>query len=149
MKKTMMMAAMAVLLSTGTATAQKLAQAQVPSVIVNSFQKSFAKAYDIKWEMDGSLYKVEFETGMLGDDHDAWYDATGKIVRHKEDIAQSDLPAKVSATIASQYSGYAVDDVDRVTEGSSTSYKVELKKPHDKWKVVFDSEGKVLSKIAD
>ena len=45
------------------AQAQDIPQSQVPSIIVNKFNKEFPKASDIEWEMDGNLYNVDFEMG--------------------------------------------------------------------------------------
>jgi hypothetical protein len=117
--------------------------------VVNSFQKSFPKASDVEWEMDGVNYKVEFETGMLGTDHDAWYDNTGKLIRQKEEISKTDLPQKVSSKLSSDFSGYRVDDVKKITEGNKVTYTLELKTLTEEWKVAFDSEGTMLSKVAD
>ncbi len=132
-----------------TAFGQDIPQSQVPSVIVNNFQQTFPKANDVEWEMDGEQCKVEFETGMLGTEHDVWFDKTGKLTRHKEEISKSDLPQKVLEKINSEYSSYRVDDVKKITEGDKATYKLELKKLTEEWKVALDSEGNVLSKLAD
>lgn len=139
----------ALFLSTSTMFGQDLSQSQVPSVVVNKFQQAFPKAFDVEWEKKGELYKVEFETGLSGIDHDAWYDNTGKLVKHQQAITKSELPQKVKAAIDSNFSGYRADDVKKITEGKNTIYKVELKSLSEEWKVVFDSNGKVVSKIAD
>ncbi len=131
------------------ATAQDLPQSQVPSSVVNSFQESFPTAFDVEWELDGENYKVEFETGILGKDHDAWYDKTGRLIRHKEEISKDELPQKVLARINSDFSGYRIDDVKKITEGNTTTYTLELKSATQEWKVAFDSEGNVLRKVAD
>jgi len=131
------------------ATAQDLPQSQVPSSVVNSFQESFPTAFDVEWELDGENYKVEFETGILGKDHDAWYDKTGRLIRHKEEISKDELPQKVLARINSDFSGYRIDDVKKIAEGNTTTYTLELKSATQEWKVAFDSEGNVLRKVAD
>lgn len=149
MKRAFLIGSFALALFANTAFGQDIPQSQVPSVIVNNFQQTFPKAYDIEWELDGENYKVEFETGLLGTDHDVWYDKTGKLVRHKEEISKSDLPQKVLAKINSDFSGYRVDDVKKITEGKKTTYTLELKTFSEEWKVAFDSEGNILSKVAD
>jgi uncharacterized membrane protein YkoI len=132
-----------------TARAQDLHQSQVPSLTVNSFQKSFPKAFDIEWEQDGEHYKVEFETGLLGTDHTIWYNKTGKVIRHKEEISKSKLPQKVLAKINSNFRGYRVDEVEKIAEGGKIIYTLELESLTKEWKVAFDSEGNILSKVAD
>src|SRR5690606_17486639 len=117
MKKRMIFGILGFLISAGASLGQEIPQSQVPSLVVNSFQQSFSKAYDIEWEMDGELYKVEFETGFPGKDHDVWYDKTGKLTRHKEEIAKSDLPRQVLDKIAEDFRGYRLDDIKKITEG--------------------------------
>lgn len=128
---------------------QEIPQSQVPSLIVNNFQQTFTKAIDVEWELKGDLYEVEFETGLLGTDHEAWYDKAGKLIKHKEEVAKSDLPQKVSAKINSDFSAYRVDDVKKITENDKVTYTLELKSYTEEWKVAFDTEGTILSKIAD
>ncbi|MGG7035898.1 MAG: PepSY-like domain-containing protein [Flavobacterium sp.] len=132
-----------------TVSAQDIPQSQVPSLVVNNFQQSFPKAFDVEWELKGNLYKAEFETGLLGTDHDVWYDKTGKLVRHRQEISKSDLPQKVLAKISSNFKNYRVEDVKKISEGNKITYTLELKSFSEEWKVAFDSEGTVLSKVAD
>lgn len=149
MKRIIIIATLAFASFTCTAFGQDIMQSQVPSLIANSFQQTFPKAFDVEWEMDGENYKVEFETGLLRLDHEVWYDKTGKILRHKEEISQSDLPAKVMTKLNGEFNAYSVDDVKRITEGTKVIYTLELNSFTEEWKVIFDPEGNVLSKIAD
>ena len=147
MKKLFFISSLALVLFTNKAIAQDVRQNQVPSMIVNNFQKSFPKAFDVEWEIEGENYKVEFETGLLGKHHDAWYNKKGKLIRYKKEIAKSELPQKVQAKINSDYKMYRLKDVEQITQGNNTIYKVELKSLSQDWKVVFDTKGNVLSKI--
>ncbi|HLU84891.1 MAG TPA: PepSY-like domain-containing protein [Vicingaceae bacterium] len=139
-------AALAISLS---AQAQDIPQSQVPSVILNQFNKQFPKATDVEWEMDGNLYNVDFEIGW-NIDHEVWYNAEGKIVKHKEDISKSELPKAVNDRIQADFSGYSIDDLERITDNGKVIYKMELNAlTQTDWDIVIDSEGKVISKIAD
>lgn len=129
--------------------AQDIPQAQVPSLIVHQFQKDFPKASDIEWKLKGELYKVEFETGFFGTDHDAWYDKTGKLVKHKEEISKSDLPTVIQDKITATFAGFRIDDVEKITENRVVTYLVELKNSGEEWKVLFNTQGEVLQKVAD
>ncbi|QQQ30335.1 PepSY-like domain-containing protein [Chryseobacterium indoltheticum] len=129
--------------------AQDIHQNEVPSVILNNFQKSFPKAADIDWEIKGNLYEVEFETGLLGDDHKVLYSRDGKLVRHEEEISKSNLPKSVLASINKSFSGYRIDDAKKITEGRKVIYNVELKNLSQEWKVVFDAQGRILQKRED
>lgn len=149
MKKQFLIGLFALAAFANTVLGQDIPQSQVPSLVVNGFQKAFPKASDVEWELKGDLYQVEFETGLAGADHKAWYDKTGKLIKHKEEISKSELPQKVLAKINSDFSAYRVDDVNKITENGKVTYTLELKSPTEEWKVAFDPEGKVLSKVAD
>lgn len=129
--------------------AQDIHQSEVPSVILNHFQKSFPKAADIDWEIKGNLYEVEFETGLLGDDHKVLYSKDGKLVRHEEEISKSNLPKTVLASIKRSFNGYRTDDIKKITEGGKVIYNVELKNYSQEWKVIFDAQGRILQKRED
>lgn len=129
--------------------AQDIRQSEVPSVILNHFQKSFPKAADIDWEIKGNLYEVEFETGFLGDDHKILYSRDGKLVRHEEEISKSNLPKTVLASIKRSFNGYRTNDIKKITEGGKVIYNVELKNYSQEWKVVFDEQGRILQKKED
>lgn len=133
-----------------TANAQKLPATQVPAPVQAAFTKAFPNAMDVEWKLSGVQYKVEFETGLFFTDHEAWYDAAGKLIRHEEEVSSSDLPAAVTSAIASEFPGYRIDDTERITLGNEVSYVVELKmKGYQEWKVAYDANGKQLQKQAD
>ncbi len=99
--------------------------------------------------MENGLYNVEFETGW-NIDHDVWYNDTGKMVKHKEDISPKDLLKSVNQTIKKEFSQYSIDDLKRITEGSEVIYKMEFESLMGQdWKVVMDDKGKILSKVTD
>lgn len=127
--------------------AQDIPQSQVPSVIVNAFKQSFPKASDVEWELKGELYEVEFEIGFV--DHKARYSNTGKLTWLKHDIKPNELPAEVNAAIQKDFSGYRISDAEKIDEPGIITYKMDLKKMNEEWKVIFDSKGKLLNKIAD
>src|SRR5688500_14174762 len=110
MRKTFLITAL--LLWTTASFAQDVAPSEVPSVILNSLKEKFPKAKDVEWEIKGDLYNVEFDIDRT--DHEIWFDRTGKITKHEEDIRQSDLPAPIAATIKREFEKYRISDVKRV-----------------------------------
>lgn len=149
MKTLILIASASLLLTANAAFAQDIPVSQVPSVVSNKFQQTFPKASDVEWELEGEKYKVEFETGIPSYDHDVWFDQSGKIIRHKEEISKKELPEKVQAKIRSDFDGYRVDDATKIVDDGKTSYTLELKSAAEEWKVAFDADGNVLSKVAD
>lgn len=128
---------------------QDLAQNQVPSVILNTFNNSFPKASDIEWEMDGVLYNVDFEIGW-NTDHEIWYNSQGVLVRHKEDITKEELPKVVMDRLKANFKGYAIDDIERMTDEDKISYKIELNTfTRQDLDVIIDQHGNLISKMLD
>lgn len=141
MKKTMLTFA-AVLAITTFAFAQDIPQSKVPPAVVNSFTQTFTGVRNIEWEMKDDLYNVSFD--KKGKDHEAWYDVSGKLVKHVQDINKSELPNAVREAIKTQFSGFRISDPEKMSEGGVIKYKVELKKLNSELDVIFDSAGKVL-----
>lgn len=122
--KTVFFSVVATAMVSITAMAQDIPQSQVPSLIVNDFQQKFPKARRVEWELKGDQYKVEFETGILGDDHDVYYSRDGKLVHHKEEISKSDLPKNVLSKISKDFGGYRADDIEKISENGRVNYKM-------------------------
>ena len=122
--------------------AQEVPESLVPSVVVNAFQQKFPKASDIEWEKKGELYEVEFD--LVFKDHKALIDGTGKMVKHKEEINSSDLPAAVKETIKKGFSSYKIDDTDRIETEGLVIYKVELESPSEERKIYIGEDGKLI-----
>jgi len=129
--------------------AQDIPQSQVPSLVLNSFQQKYPKAYDVEWELKGDLYKVEFEKSLLGDDVEVWFDKSGKVVRSKEEISKSELPKAVLDKIDTEFKATIIKDVEKFNENGTISYKVEIKTIREEWDVLFDEKGNILSKKLD
>ena len=139
----------AALLISGFISAQDIPKSQVPSVVSNQFEKTFPNATDVEWEMKRDTYKVDFEVSNI--DHAMWYTSTGELIKHKEDITVADLPKAVSDKINTSFSGYSIDDLERISvTGGDVIYKMELNATlQQDWDVTFNAEGKILSQKAD
>lgn len=123
---------------------------QPPAAVLAAFEKEFPNAMDVDWDLKGTQYKVEFETGILFTDHEVWYDANGKMLRHEEEISEGDLPEAVKRSIATDFPNYRVDDVERIMIGNETNYAMELKmQGQGEWKVAYAEDGRQLEKRAD
>ena len=109
----------------GTIFAHDVPTSQVPSVIINNFKKEFTKAHDIDWEMQGDLYNVDFEIEWFTD-YEAWFNASGKLVKQTQEISKSDLPKAVINSIKTQYKEYRIEDAKKIIENGVETYKVEL-----------------------
>jgi hypothetical protein len=149
MKTTYLLGALLLTFFTGDAFAQHVFKSKVPSLVSTSFKQQFPSANDIEWEMDGHNYKVEFEVGSSGADHEAWYDNAGTMLRHTEELSKDGLPPAVMNKIKSDFKGYTIEDPMKITEGTRVTYELELEKMVEEWKVTFDEAGNMISKVAD
>src|SRR5690554_4177739 len=144
MKKSVICLFSLMIVGAGTAFAQDIPHSEVPAAVMKSFNEKFPKASDVEWERHGDSYEVDFDMGLFND-HDAWFDASGNITRHKEEISKSDLPKAVANAISAQYPEFRIDDVDKITEGGKVSYKVELEKGQEDRKVYFSEDGTIIN----
>lgn len=120
-------------------TAQDIAQKDVPSVVLNSFQQQFAKADDVEWEKENGQFVVEFEMGKA--DHKAWFDATGKLLMHGAAVSKKELPEPVKSAIQREYAAFDLDDVYRIEGNSAATFAAELEKGKDEMTVVYRADG--------
>ncbi|WBL26734.1 PepSY-like domain-containing protein [Zunongwangia sp. HGR-M22] len=129
--------------------AQEIAQNKVPSVIVNEFNKSFPAARDVEWKLEANQYNVEFELDR-DNDHELSYNKQGKLVKHKEDIAEKDLPNSVIEKIKSEFNGYSIDDLEKVNDNGKIYYHLDLEALFkEDWEITIDDKGSIISKKAD
>ncbi|WP_316846205.1 PepSY-like domain-containing protein [Pedobacter psychrodurus] len=135
------------LLFSATVYAQDIHSDQVPSVVKNTFNRSYPNARDVEWEKKGDLYNAEFDLSRA--DHEVWIDAKGVLIREKKDITKAQLPVTIAAAIKKQYPSFRVDDVNQYKENKQVFYKVELEKAGKDSHVVFDGAGKVSAKRFD
>lgn len=148
MKRNILIIAFGLLLAHGTGFAQNIPQSQVPSLVLNNFKQSFPRAYDVEWEIKNNEYRVEFET-KGSKDHEVWYDNSGRLLKHKEDIAKRKIPAAILSVIKNDFNGYRIEDAKKITTGSTIQYSMELKTLKQEWKVFFDEKGAILKQYAD
>ncbi|RFN59064.1 PepSY-like domain-containing protein [Marixanthomonas ophiurae] len=132
---------------TTVATAQDLKQTDVPNSVLSNFQKENPNATDVEWEKEMDNYKVEFDQDSQ--EYEIWYSTSGTMVKMEQDITENMLPKAITSVISSKYSGYKVDDCEKITKDNKTTYKVELENGTDEMDVVFNETGKVESEMND
>lgn len=146
MKTIMLILSGAVMLHVN-AGAQDVSREQVPSVILNAFQSAFAEAKDVEWEIKGDLYKAEFEVGTR--EHDAWFDKSGNIKKHKEDFPKSELPSAVRQKVETDFKEYTIDDADKIEENGQVLYQLDLDANSGERKVLITESGELKANDPD
>jgi len=129
------------------ACAQNTIQSNVPSVVLNSFQKEFPNATNVEWETMEKAYEVDFDLNRL--DHEVWLDQHGKIISHKQELAVNDVPKTIAAAVTRDFAGFRTTDADKVEVEGKTTYIVEVKNGGTEWKATYGADGTLLQKIPD
>jgi uncharacterized membrane protein YkoI len=136
------------LLATSTALyscGQDLPASKVPSVVQNAVQAGFSAAADIEWEKKSNAYEAEFKLDSI--EHSVLIDNTGKILSHKSDITEQDIPGPVMASIGRE-TGYKVDDAEKLEKDGIVYFQVELEARGKKdKKVVYTADGTIAANI--
>lgn len=125
MNKLFLFLSPALLLSTVGFAQKNIAASKVPQAVQQAVNARYAGAHDIDWEMHGNNYEAEVEQKGREDIY-LLLDANGNILAEKYEIKDKKLPDAVQHTINAKYSGYHVDDVERVVRNGKTYYQVEL-----------------------
>lgn len=133
------------LLLSGLTYGQDVAVKDVPSVVMNSFKKTFPNAAAVEWEMKGDLYNAEFDVNRR--DHEVWLNSRGSIIKHKQEIKSREIPEVVMKNLKQNFKGYWIDEVDKYEVAKQFFYKVELQTLTKEVNVVLDSKGAIVNRV--
>lgn len=117
----------------------------VPAAVSAAFAAKFPKAKSVEWGKEGEKeYEAEFK--LSGKEMSANFSETGEWMETEAEINPQDLPAAVSESIALNFAGYDVEEVEVVEKPEgATVYEVEMEKGEKSIEVVFSENGQVLS----
>ncbi|MCW3075757.1 MAG: hypothetical protein JWO32_366 [Bacteroidetes bacterium] len=139
MKNTLIILALA--FGAGSASAQKIKEAEVPAAIKASQEKHFPGAKVTEWEKEGANYESEFTVKKV--ETSASYDASGTLMETEVEIKASELPKAVTDYISKNMAGKKVKEASKITDtAGKVSYEAEI----DKVDYLFDSKGTLLKK---
>lgn len=135
----------------------------VPSKTKTNFDKKYPKATEVKWERSkqekGGVEwdltewpeKEEEDRSAWfhwqGDDHQAYYDRKGDWVGTVNTVKDpATLPAAVTSSINSNFSGYKVTSVSKENDRKRTAYEITLVKGDEKVKALIDDSGNLVKR---
>lgn len=127
--------------------AQDIHQKNVPAVVLNAFQLKFPNATDVDWELERGNYHVDFEVNNK--DNEIVLDDKGKLLKHKQELWESEIPDAVMKTIKSKVAFFDLNDADRKEEGGKIIYDINFEinnKDHD---FLLDDKGKLISYVRE
>jgi hypothetical protein len=88
--------------------------------VLNSFNRSFASAQDVHWELKQGLYKVTFKTA--GQEMFAYYNGDGEQVALSRNIRVDQLPLALATELKGGYNTYWLTDLFEVSSNGETTY---------------------------
>lgn len=122
--------------------AQKTA---VPNTVIENFNKLFPNAKSVKWEKDGFNYEAEFKKDKK--EYSVEYDSLGNWMETSYEIAKSELPSTVIASVDSIYKGCKYEEIEVCDSAPmSKHYEIEIKSADGKsFKLYYTLSGEFIS----
>lgn len=126
---------------------QELKDSEIPSSIQSRISNNYGKI-DINYskyveERNKIIYIIK---GKINDaEHYFTFDNKANIIKHIQDIKNSQIPSPIMKTIASEYKDYDIRDADFIDEKGKIYYYLRMKKSKKQVYVTFNQDGKVLN----
>ena len=119
---------------------------KIPSVVQNAVKAKFPGAINIDWEKNTNEYQAEFN--LKGIEHTVYVDTSGNLLSFKHDIKVSELPAPIISAISTVYTGYKIDDTEKIEKDNVVYYQAELESKKNKdLQLIFSADGKLATQI--
>jgi hypothetical protein len=144
MKKLLMLIVCLALVTGVSAMNQK--DEKIPATAKSGFASKFPTAQKAKWSVEKpGEFEVEFK--LNGVETSVLVDEKGNLLETEAEIKESELPQAVKATIAKDFAGYKLDEIEKATDAKGvTTFEMEAAKGKEKLEISFDSTGKLLGK---
>ncbi len=119
---------------------------KIPAATKSGFAAKFPTAQKVKWSVE-KPGEFEAEFTLNGVETSALVDAKGILLETEAEIKESELPQAVKATIAKDFAGYKLDEIEKATDAKGvTTFEMEAAKGKEKLEISFDASGKLLGK---
>lgn len=119
---------------------------KIPAAAKTGFTAKFPAAQKTKWSVEKpGEFEVEFT--LNGVATSVLVDPKGNLLETETEIKESELPQAVKATIAKDFAGYKLDEIEKSTDAKGvTTFEMEAVKGKEKLEISYDSNGKLLAK---
>lgn len=119
---------------------------KIPAAAKSGFAAKFPTAQKVKWGIEKpGEFEAEFK--LNGVETSALFDEKGTLLETEAEIKESELPQSVKATLAKDFAGYKLDEIEKATDVKGvTTFEMEAAKGKDKLEISFDASGKLLGK---
>jgi len=118
---------------------------EVPAAVRTAFSEKFPDASKVKWSMEN---KTEWEAEFKINDkeYSANYDVNGTWMETEYEIAESEIPAAVKATLDNEFNTYKVEESELSETANGKVYEFELTKGKEEIEVAINADGTVVKK---
>jgi hypothetical protein len=120
-----------------TPTTTSLAPASISKNVINSFNREFANASNIQWEVKENFVKVQFNVNDMV--LFAYFNKGGELIAVTRFISPNQLPPELLTSLKKTNSNYWVSDLFEIQTESGTSYFATVENADQI--VVLKSEG--------
>jgi len=116
-----------------------------PEIVRNAFAAKYPTVKKAKWSLEkAGEYEVEFK--MNKTEVSALFDEKGTLLEVETEIGEAALSQAVKATLAKDFIGYKIGEIDKVEAKGVITYEMEVKKNKVAFEAVFENNGKLISK---
>ncbi|WP_207425580.1 PepSY-like domain-containing protein [Pedobacter sp. SYSU D00535] len=146
MKKLWLVLTMAMGFAVSAQAQNAIAIDNLPTSVRAAFTKEFSPAEDMSWSSTGSNYSATFTKNNSRNYVE--FSADGKLVEHRVDLKQTDLPATITSLISKEYASHTFEEAEKIVKNGVTTYEIELEGKPD-YEIIFDAKGTVLERKVD
>jgi len=125
---------------------RELKDNEVPENILSAIKNNYG-SLDIdhaKYYEDAGKISYYVDGDINDKAHVFTYDKKANLLKHEQDLKNSEIPAPVMNTLKTSYKNYEIRDADLTEENGKTTYDIELKKSRDRIHVILNPDGKIL-----
>ncbi|WP_339793711.1 PepSY-like domain-containing protein [uncultured Imperialibacter sp.] len=116
---------------------------QPSAAVKTAFEKKFASAADVEWEMETDTeWEAEFE--LDGNDYSANFSTEGVWMETEHEIEEAEVPAAVKNALDSAFAGYMIEAIEMTESPTGTAYEFVLEKGVLDMEVVISPVGEIL-----
>ena len=88
---------------------------EIPAAAKSAFAAKFPGAQKVKWDIEKpGEFEAEFK--LNGSEMSVLYDANGTLLETEVEIKESELPQGAKETLAKDFPGYKLDEIEKATD---------------------------------
>jgi hypothetical protein len=128
---------------------KELKNSEIPTEIQNLIKIKYGNL-----DVDRTEYIEENGTilyylkGEINDkDHEFTFEGKTKILQHKQDLRDNEIPDLILSSVKKWYSGYEIRDADLREDSTASFYIIQLRKSKENLTVTFNQKGDLIDTL--